>query len=270
MSKNATSADYPQGSSLQRESNPSETIRRIPQISRNLAILLGLLYTDGCVSPKGNSWRIYFSNKSKSLIHLFQSSIIKSFHLDKRRVRIGRTTDGFLKAVVDSKEIGTYLVNTFGTFRTLRFNNSILPKSKIPNRELLESGYASIFLRVAFSCDGGVCFYPTNRNTNKKRWLIRTVFLACAHPTLRDDYHSLLRALGIEARNVANDEKIKIEDKVGIEKFYKVIGFIKGVKPTKHSKFWQEYDKQEVLSLMVTSYNNPEKFYYSPIFEVMI
>ncbi|MBI4253080.1 hypothetical protein HY623_02815 [Candidatus Uhrbacteria bacterium] len=58
-------------------------------IGKDLATLLGLLYTDGCVSPKKKeSWRIYFACKSKSLVDLFRSSMIGAFSLDAQRVRL--------------------------------------------------------------------------------------------------------------------------------------------------------------------------------------
>lgn len=44
----------------------SETTCQMSQINEELAILLGILFTDGCVSHKGKrSWRLYFVNKSK-------------------------------------------------------------------------------------------------------------------------------------------------------------------------------------------------------------
>ncbi|MGB9613344.1 MAG: hypothetical protein ACPL4K_04105, partial [Candidatus Margulisiibacteriota bacterium] len=93
---------------------------------------------------------------------------------------------------------------------------------------------------------------------------IRTVFLACKHPQLRLDYLFLLHSLGIEARNVDKDNKIKIETEKDIRKFAKIIGFIKGVKISDHSKFWRRYEKQQVLEMMVSSYDNPSRFYNLP------
>lgn len=267
MSKNASSADNQQGSLK----DPSETIRRIPQMGKELAWLLGILFTDGCVSPKGvRSWRIYFVNKSKVLIELFQDCLVKIFNLDINRVRVSETSNGFLKAVVDSKEIGDFLTRTFGSFRSLKFKNGKLPNVRLPILELLEIGYLADFLKVAFSCDGGVSFYPAYRigSRGKTKWLIRTVFLSCAHPRLRSDYIFLLRVLDIKARNVSRDNKIKIETEKDIRKFHKLIGFVKGVKITNHSKFWRGYEKQDVLELMVSSYHNPSKIYNLPKFHL--
>ncbi|MGB9613343.1 MAG: hypothetical protein ACPL4K_04100, partial [Candidatus Margulisiibacteriota bacterium] len=164
--KNASSADNQQETLplLNSGRGSSETIRQILQMNKEPVSLLGILFTDGCVSPKGvNSWRIYFANKSETLIELFQECIVKVFNLDVNRVRIGKTKDGFLGAVVDSKEIGNWLTTKFGNFRTLKFKNGKFPKIQLPISELRESGYTKEFLKVAFSCDGGLCFYPAYR-----------------------------------------------------------------------------------------------------------
>jgi hypothetical protein len=251
----------------------SETIRRIPHLTREIAILIGLLFTDGCVSPKSkHSWRIYFSCTSEALIASFRDAMLGSFDLDPSRVRIGLTTDGLIKAVVDSKEIGNLLVSTFGTFRTLKFSDGILPPTKLPVKLLLKSGFTRDFLRAAFSCDGGVSFYTARRAGSQggTQWLIRTVFLSCAHPNLRAHYQELLLSLGIRARDVPGDEKLKIEREEDIRLFADSIGFIPGVHVTRHSRFWYNQEKNAVLNLLIQSYGNPSAIYRLPKFnEVM-
>jgi hypothetical protein len=285
MSKNVSSADNQQGTQHllsgcwrqyllgknSKGAGPSETIRQIPQINRELATLLGILFTDGSVSPKGvNSWRLYFVNKSKTLIDLFRDCMVRVFNLDINRVRISKTKKEFFKAVVDSKEIGNYLVTTFGNFRTLKFKTGDFPNVKLPVLQLLKSSWLREFLKAAFSCDGGVCFYPAYRKGARggTKWLIRTVFFTCHHPMLRADYMYLLKTLGIEGRDVPEDGKIKIETEDNIRKFHKLIGFIDGVEISNHSKYWSGYSKQYVLELMISSYNNPSKIYNLPKFHL--
>lgn len=273
ISKNATSAGNQQGShpDLVIGIDPSETTRRISQMDKNLAQLLAILFTDGCVSPKyKSSWRIYFSNKSKVLIDLFQKCMENTFELDKERIRQGKTADGLFMTIVNSKQIGNFLVNNFGNFRTLRYSDGSIPVAKLPVKELLASKNATHFLRVAFSCDGGVAFYPARR-TGKRggtKWLIRTVFLACAHAQLRRDYINILSHLGIKAREVAEDGKIKLERKSEIDKFYKKIGFVKGVKATDDSLYWRGIEKQKILEILITSYKNPSAVYNLPKFHL--
>ena len=273
MRDNASSADNQQEtpSVLEQMAGSSETKRRISQMNRELATLLGILFTDGCVSRKGNSWRIYFVNKSWSLVELFRDSMIAVFGLNEHRVRIGRTKDNLWSAIVNSQEIGNYLVTMFGTFRTLKFDDGTLPTARLPIKQLLASACETDFLRAAFSCDGGVGFYPAYRSGSQggTKWLIRTIFLACAHPVLRTGYMSLLDELGIQAREVTQDEKIKIETEVNIKKFRDIIGFVSGTQVTNVSKFWRGYEKQSVLELMADSYSDPSKVYNLQKFQTL-
>lgn len=240
-------------------------------MDETLTNLVAILFTDGCVSRKGvNSWRIYFSNKSKVLIDLFESCMMNAFALDASRVRVDRTKEGLLKAVVDSKEIGGYLFERFGTFRTLDIQDGIPTKASLPVAEILQSGGVKTFLRVAFSCDGGVSCYCAYRSGKRggTRWLSRTIFLSCTHKRLRSQYRILLKSLGINGREVPKDGKIKIETEKDIRKFHQEVGFVQGVQVTDHSKFWSGYDKQYVLEQMVDSYGKPAIIYNLPQFHL--
>jgi len=243
-------------------------------MNRATATLIGLLYTDGCLSPKGkNSWRFYFSNKSERLVAIFRESMMQTFGLPSSRVRLGKTNDGLYRALVDSKEIGNALSQKLGTFRTLRYKNGEFPKTSLPVQELLQHNVAEDFLRAAFSCDGGVNLYSAQRKGEKSRFLIRGVYLACVHPILREQYYELLRALGITARNVVGDGKIKIETKDDIQTFYNKVGFLKGVHITHTSRFWPNVEKQTLLERVIQSYESPRAVYSLPQFdrkEVMI
>lgn len=164
-------------------------------------------------------------------------------------------------------------MSSFGTFRTLKFSNGLLPPTKLPVALLLRSSYTKEFLRVAFSCDGGVSLYVAYRKGTQggTKWLIRTVFLACAHPALRSDYVTLITSLGIRVREVSADGKIKIETEQDIRLFAKHIGFVPGVRATGDSKFWKGEEKNAILNLLISSYGNPAMIYKLPKFnEVMI
>ena len=236
-------------------------------MNEQLATLLGLLYTDGCVSPKKkNSWRFYFSNKSGRLVEIFRESMMQCFALPSSRVRLGKTKDGLYLAIVNSKEIGTTLTERFGTFRTLRYKDGEFPKACLPIRELLRHNVAKDFLRAAFSCDGGVSLYSAHRKGEESRYLIRGVYLACVHPILRAQYCGLLGALGIKARNVAGDGKIKIQTKEDMELFHQRVGFLEGVHITHTSRFWPNVEKQVLLERLIQSYESPRAIYSLPQF----
>lgn len=234
-------------------------------MNRATATLIGLLYTDGCLSPKGkSSWRFYFSNKSERLVAVFRECIMQCFALPSSRVRLGTTNDALYRALVDSKEAGDTFTKKFGTFRTLRRNGEHT-NAHLPVQELLQHNVAADFLKAAFSCDGGVNLYVARRAGTQ--WLIRGVYLACAHPQLRSEYCKLLRALGITARNVAGDGKVKIETEKDIRIFHEKIGFIDGVHITHTSKFWPSIEKQKLLEKVIQSYDVPANVYKLPQFE---
>ena len=102
-------------------------------MNQTIATLIGLLYTDGCLSPKGkSSWRFYFSKKSERLVTIFAECMQQCFMLPAPRVRLGFTQDGLYRAIVDSKAAGDMFTEQFGTFRTLRYATGELPKARLP------------------------------------------------------------------------------------------------------------------------------------------
>lgn len=226
------------------------------------ATILAVLYTDGCLSPKSGSFRLYVSNTSWEIIQLFRSSLIRLFDLPKSRVRISENiVNGkpFYKAVVDSKEIGEYLKNKYGTFRTLRYkqpiNGTVYPAADISWMSLENEEIIAHFLKVAFACDGGVNLYVAR---NKYTWLIRNVYLACQHPTLIKQYANLLKRFDIQGQILEKDDIVRIQGKVNLTKFVEKIGFLDGVKITQNSQYWAGFPKQEILLLLINSYGNPK------------
>lgn len=227
-----------------------------PNISGSFGLpsLLGLLYTDGCVSAKGKSWRLYFAVKSYKLVCVFEECVYNVFNVDRGKVRVGKTKDGLWKAIVDSKEIGNYLTKNFGCFRTARFKDGSLPGTRLPITYLKECNGVREFLSSAFSCDGGVSFYPVYRSGRfgGTKWFNRNVFLACMHPVLLSDYSFLLDSLGIKG-SVLSD-RIKISSRDGMSNFQREVNFIKGVEATNHSKLWRGLDKSTLLAHALDSY----------------
>ena len=232
-------------------------------MNKTTATLIGLIFTDGCLSPKGvNSWRFYFSNKSQRLVSIFKESMIDVLKLPAERVRLDMTADGLYRAIVDSKEAGQLFTERFGTFRTLRYENGELPKTQLPIEELIRHNVVKEFLQAAFSCDGGVSLYVGHggKLNGRTKWLVRGVYLACAHAPLRTQYIALLKSCGIIARD-AGDGKVKITNKENIEKFYQNVGFIDGVHITHTSRFWPNVEKQKLLERLVDSYRDPASIF---------
>ena len=238
------------------------------EFSSELATLIALLFTDGGVSKhRLNSWRIFFANSSPAAIRLFTGSLVSVFGIPKDRVKIRMMLGRYYFAVLTSKETGKFLTDKFGTFRTLKFDNGSYPTASIPIDLLVKTGTTRLFLKTAFSMDGCVKFYPVVNRAGRK-WLERNVSLACHHPVLRKQYHRLLELVGIESVNIESDKVIKIRKRENLERFAKEVGFINGIKTTRHSKFWIGVEKNKVLRIMLDSYDNSSKYLSLPRFKM--
>ena len=265
MSDNVSSADNQQEThhkmGLLRDYTPNTA-----QLSPDLVRLIAILYTDGCVSRhRLNSWRITFSNSSRIAVDLFINSLVNVFDVPRERIKISMMMKKYYFATLTSKEIGKWLTDNFGTFRTLKFSDGKYPPTSIPLNSLIKTRNVQTFLKTAFSMDGGVKFYVANGNNNKK-WLERNISLACHHPVLRKQYKKLLESIGIESVNIETDNVIKIRRKENLEKFTREVGFIDGITTTRHSKFWFGVEKNEVLNAMIDSYNDPNRYISLPRF----
>jgi hypothetical protein len=247
------------------------------------ARLIGILYTDGCVSPKAvSSWRLIVSNNSLSVVDEFGKSIEECFGKSLRRSVRGCLNVG----VLDSKEIGTQLIKQHQTFRTeacaagqgcpslrggrkschscepIYLDGVQYPPASLP--DFSSTGEISAFLQAAFSCDGGVNLYVAHRGNI--RWLIRNTYLACKHPILIHQYAGLLLHLGIKSRVMANDWRVLIQGRKALEQFSQWVGFLPNSIIGANSKFWHTRTKSDVLELLLQSYGDPQVIYNLPAF----
>lgn len=267
LSDNATSAGNQQGTHKvgynlinHKWGTPRDYTPKTMKLSPDLVRLIAMLYTDGCVSKhRLNSWRITFSNSSQTAIDIFINSLVNVFGVYRERIKVTKMMGKYHFATLTSKEVGKWLTEKFGTFRTLRFKDGNYPSTSIPVDLLITTGNTEEFLRTVFSMDGGVKFYVANGKDNYK-WLERNISLACHHPILRAQYKKLLESVGIKSVNIKADNVIKIRRRENLEKFAEKVGFVDGIATTRHSKFWVGVDKNKVLQMMVDSYNNPSKY----------
>ena len=258
MSENASSADNQQEThqkmGILRDYTPNT-------MDEKLVALIAFLFTDGGISKHGvDSWRIYFANSSMPAVDIFKGLLVDIFNIPPERIQVKKRYGHHYFVRLTSKEIGNFLVEKFGTFRTLKFENGLFPLTSIPVKWLEHTKTIPLFLKIAFSMDGGVKFYPAKRAKTGYRWLERGIDLACHHPVLREQYCDLLKKIGIRPTNVEKDKVIKIRRKENLELFAKTVGFLNGVTVTRHSKFWIGKEKNDVMKLMIESYNNPSLF----------
>ena len=275
ITENALSADNQQATPIS-SGSPQRLYAEYPKkrrLTSQEAILLGVLYTDGCLSKKSkNCWRFYLSNTSFEIIETFRRSMIKVFNLDNQKIKISqKIVNGkpFYKAIVDSGCCGSVLTSKYGTFRTLAYKGEggrkIYPPTKLPFTKNDNLGIISKFLQIAFSCDGGVNLYVA-KSKSGYRFLIRNLYIACHHPQLQLDYRNLLSLLKVRSKILLKDNKVLVQGKQNLQNFRDKIGFLDKVKITQHSAFWQGREKNEVLNLILSSYGNPRDIINLPQF----
>jgi hypothetical protein len=142
------------------------------------------------------------------------------------------------------------------------FADTQYPPARLPGLESETEN--SVFLQSAFSCDGGVNLYVARRGQSK--WLIRSAYLACKHPTLIHQYADLLVRLGIRSRVLFRDWRLVIQGRSHLVRFAERVGFLSGSIIGANSPFWAGRCKSEVLKLLLESYGNPKSIYDLPLF----
>jgi len=238
------------------------------------ARLVGILLTDGCVSPKGGGWRVIVSNNSVSIVDAFEDSVQSCFGMSVRRLVRGKLHVGIL----DSKKFGQLLIDRQGTFRTeacragqgcpslrggrqscrectpIEHDGVAYPPATLPT--FPSEVELSAFLQAAFSCDGGVNLYVARRGPTK--WLIRNVYLACKHPTLIQNYLGVLLRLGIKSRIIDKDWRILIQGQAPIARFASHVGFLPGSVIGANSPYWPVEPSRKSLIFFLSRMANRE------------
>lgn len=237
---------------------------------RDLLLLVPFLLSDGGISPKGtNGWLIYFRNNDKILINYFINFLNRTTQ-NKIQIQIKKDKSYFVR--VNDKELGNQLNKLCLSFRTQpcdahpicseyrkngvckfqtidkKYHKIILPSKFVENEKMRR-----LFLRIYFTCDGGVSVVSSN---GKYPFLVRKVFVDIKHPSLRDDIYKVLITAGFIPRVYST--QIRLTTQGDITKFKKTIGFVKGVKISKHSNSFYGFGKNKLLDLLVKSYRKPK------------
>ena len=210
---------------------------------RDLAVLIGLLLTDGCVTTK---WKISFINKSEILHGIFREKIGSLF--GKREFTEVFNKNGVKRTEVNSKRIVEFLTQFTPTFRTRAFPNGELPNARIPEFffQLSEKELEDV-LRVMFSTDGSVILRIKWRKDKKKWELVREIRFFSKHPAIRRDFASLLKKLGFSPS--VKSDRVILTKKKDLIKFAKEIRFVDGVKVTQ-TGMWSGMEKNRVLDIL--------------------
>jgi hypothetical protein len=221
----------------------------------DLAILVALLLTDGCVSA---SRLLIFHNKSEAMHELFRQQVVKLFGSVHFTERI--ESNGTKRTQVASKLIVKKLLEAckLETFRRKQFENGEFPAVKLPEFiKSLSRSTVNKFLQVVFSADGSVSLGVRWHKKNKSWEIRRRVELTCKHPELRNDFFELLKFSGFSPR--ISGSNITLEKKNDILKFAQEIRFIEGVRIGGDSKNWKGFEKNQILDFAVRTLNFTKK-----------
>ncbi len=224
---------------------PKDSESSAPEQNLDLGILVGLLITDGCVSVSNGNWKINFTNTSETLHKIFKDKMKKIFGVEKFTEYVDKK--GVKSVEIKRKEIVQQLLKICPTFRTKRFDNGKFPSAKIPDFILnLPQEELSQIMRAMFSADGSVSL-GVFWSTGKKSWnLLRRIKFSSHHPTIRKQIYKILKEKYVMVPQIWEDAVV-IERYDDILKFYKKIGFVKGVVNTGDSRYWRGIEKISVL-----------------------
>ena len=235
--------------------------------------LIPFLLSDGGISPHGrNSWVIYFRNNDQSLLDEFKRVYEKT---TKTSINLQKRKDNSYMLRARNKEVGDCLVNLTNTFRTKKCNEypicSFLngnrkpclkcfvkqnyPKPIIPEIFFKNRQYMKYFLRIYFSCDGGVSVTVTK---TKYPFLVRKVFVSVFNPYLKKQILDMLKSLGFSPKEYSGQIRLTCED--DIKRFANQIGFVDNCKIGKDSKVFEGFEKNKLLNERIDSYKNPREF----------
>lgn len=209
------------------------------------------LLTDGYLSSK-DCYRINFYSKDivlKNYIHNILDNIsnyqINSYFDKKKKGHFVRLCDiGLANELLNfcpnyktspsvNQEIDDYMKEAQPTIKFLKNSNK---ETKI------------LCLRMAFSTDGSISL---NKNGGYE------LNLACYHPKLCLEWQELIEEFKINAK-IGKDKKewggvdgLRIYDLESITKFFRLGGFIDGVKISNKSKFYKGIEKNKLLRAIV-------------------
>ena len=242
-----------------------------------MAELVGLLLTDGGVSRISGSWRVHFTSTSPVLNQKFKNLVAELLNRhvteEKRnnatiqRASINRVADKLFNFSPSFRTLGCESSPVCPRIRgktsgsctickpILNKKNEKFPPTRIPKFLFHNEKAAIRFCRCAFSCDGSVILW-VGKTRNGFR-LQREVRLFCKHPQLLCQHKKLLEKLGFNPKS--SNDTIVIRGKTELTRFFKKIGFVKGVKITRN-EIWGGFEKSKLLELCVKSFEMSQIF----------
>lgn len=208
-----------------------------------LSILAICLQTDGSLLKQGNSYRLMFSSLDSVLINFIEALISKLSRF-KPAITIG--SKGVRDVRLSDKELGEKLLQLSPEYRTFPVDESGQPTTKFLFNKNIQTKIWAI--RFAFTTDGSISLSKNNKPE---------LNFACYNKNISEEWQRFLVPFGISG-HVAKCKKskqgvsgVRIYDFKSIYNFYKLGGFIEGVKISKKSTRYTGMEKNELLRRVV-------------------
>lgn len=226
-------------------------IRQLKKEGVNLkAVLAVCLLTDGSLCINGNNYRISYAT-SDPLLEKIIFSLMNE--VSQKLPRIGFTTKANIINVSDEK-LGKELLKLSPNFKTspswYQTKKEYFKEPQPTLRFLLNENeqtkkWAIMF---GFTADGSISLSKIGKPE---------LCIACCHPTLPLEWKKLLEEFGISCSVIKNKNSwcgismTRAYSYASIKKFYKLGGFIDGVKISRKSKRYVGITKNELLEHVV-------------------
>ena len=213
------------------------------------SILAVCLLTDGSMQVKNNSFRLAYASQDRRLLSILWSlmnelsdylPIVTGFQIFTIRL--------------SDKELGEKLAGLCPNYKTSpvhyeKINDYLAtPQPSLSFLEAANMRTKRRAIRFGFSADGCVSFSKYNKPE---------INLACHHPTLVYEWKRILQRVGINAKiarsknSWCNITGVRFQDMESIKKFYKLGGFLDGVKISRKSKKFTGMEKNALLEKII-------------------
>lgn len=228
--------------------------------------LVALCLSDGGVGVSSGTRYVHFTNKSETLLTLFENEIRKfskaKIHkqVKERGITLRVFDKNLVRALLEiSPNFRTKACNSYPKCKPKYCKHEIIdgiswPRIEIPEKLFRTKSDKTSFLRIYASCDGYPSIFP-----RKGTWsaVERIVAIVCHHPQLKQRISHMLNDVGVP--HTIKKYSLEMRSKDSIEKFAKYVGFLDGVEMTGNSRHWEGVEKNKILSRILKSYETKFK-----------
>ncbi len=208
-----------------------------------LSILAICIQTDGSLTNHGREYRIAFSSSDEILIKFMVAILEKLGEFNPTVYNGGRSGKN---VVVSDSELGKKLLELSPEYRTFAIDKNNQPTIRFLDGKNLQTRVWAT--RFAFTTDGCISL-PKNGKPE--------INLSCYNKSLSEEWTTFLKQFRING-HLAKLKKakegvcgVRIYDSKSIYNFYRLGGFIDGVKVSRKSKKYQGQEKNALLTAAV-------------------